>query len=59
LALWDLNAEAGNALAAEFGSNGVFVKTDVTSSDYVHMLTGAGAVWQCPHGDQLRRYRYR
>src|SRR6266446_559585 len=32
LALWDLNAEAGNALAAEFGSNGVFVKTDVTSS---------------------------
>ena len=35
LALWDLNAEAGNALAAEFGSNGVFVKTDVTSSDDV------------------------
>ena len=32
LALWDRNAEAGNALAAEFGSNGVFVKTDVTSS---------------------------
>ena len=35
LALWDLNAEAGNALAAEFGSNGLFVKTDVTSSDDV------------------------
>jgi NAD(P)-dependent dehydrogenase (short-subunit alcohol dehydrogenase family) len=35
LALWDLNAEAGNALAAEFGTNGLFVKTDVTSSDDV------------------------
>ena len=35
LALWDLNAEAGNALAAELGANVVFVKTDVTNSDDV------------------------
>ena len=35
LALWDLNAEAGNALAAELGSNGLFVKTDVNNSDDV------------------------
>ena len=35
LALWDLNAEAGNALAAELGPNGLFVKTDVTNSDDV------------------------
>jgi NAD(P)-dependent dehydrogenase (short-subunit alcohol dehydrogenase family) len=35
LAIWDLNVEAGNALAAEFGTNGVFVKTDVTDSDDV------------------------
>jgi NAD(P)-dependent dehydrogenase (short-subunit alcohol dehydrogenase family) len=35
LALWDLNAEAGNALAAEFGTNGLFDKIDVTSSDDV------------------------
>jgi NAD(P)-dependent dehydrogenase (short-subunit alcohol dehydrogenase family) len=35
LALWDLNAEAGNALAAEFGTNGLFIKTDVTNSDDV------------------------
>jgi NAD(P)-dependent dehydrogenase (short-subunit alcohol dehydrogenase family) len=35
LALWDLNAEAGNALAADLGSNGIFVKTDVTDSDDV------------------------
>ena len=33
LALCDLNAEAGNALAAEFGNNGFFVKTDVTRSE--------------------------
>jgi len=32
LALCDLNAEAGNALAAEFGTHGLFVKTDVTNS---------------------------
>src|SRR5207245_2825828 len=35
LALWDLNAEAGNVLAAELGPNGLFVKTDVTNSDDV------------------------
>lgn len=35
LALWDLNTEAGNALAAEFGSHGVFVQTDVTNGDDV------------------------
>ena len=35
LALWDRNAEAGHALAAEFGDNGLFVDTDVTSSDAV------------------------
>src|SRR5262245_37453255 len=35
LALWDLNVEAGNALAAELGSNGIFVKTDVTNSEGV------------------------
>ena len=33
LALCDLNAQAGNALAAEFGSNGLFVQTDVTRSE--------------------------
>ena len=33
LALCDLNAEAGNALAAELGNNGLFVKTDVTKSE--------------------------
>ncbi len=32
LALCDLNTEAGNALAAEFGANGLCVKTDVTNS---------------------------
>ena len=32
LALCDLNVEAGNAVAAEFGANGLFVKTDVTNS---------------------------
>lgn len=36
LALCDLNAEAGNALAAEFGTNGLYVKTDVTNSADVH-----------------------
>jgi NAD(P)-dependent dehydrogenase (short-subunit alcohol dehydrogenase family) len=35
LALWDRNAAAGNALAAEFGNNGLFVETDVTNSDNV------------------------
>src|SRR5262249_44740151 len=35
LALWDRNAEVGNALAAEFGNNGLFVETDVTNSDNV------------------------
>src|SRR5499425_2553471 len=35
LALWDLNVEAGNALAADLGSNGIFVKTDVTNSEVV------------------------
>jgi NAD(P)-dependent dehydrogenase (short-subunit alcohol dehydrogenase family) len=33
LALCDLNAEAGSALAAEFGNNGLFVQTDVTKSE--------------------------
>ncbi len=32
LALFDLNAEAGNTLAAEFGTHGLFVETDVTNS---------------------------
>jgi len=32
LALCDLNAEAGKALAAEFSHSGLFVKTDVTNS---------------------------
>ena len=35
LALWDRNAEAGHALAAEFGDNGLFIETDVTSADAV------------------------
>jgi NAD(P)-dependent dehydrogenase (short-subunit alcohol dehydrogenase family) len=35
VALWDLKAEAGNALAAELGTNGVFVMTDITKSDDV------------------------
>src|SRR6266849_1913955 len=35
LALFDLNAEAGNVLAAEFGNNGLFVKIDVTNADDV------------------------
>jgi NAD(P)-dependent dehydrogenase (short-subunit alcohol dehydrogenase family) len=35
LALWDRNAEAGHALAAEFGDSGLFIETDVTSSDGV------------------------
>ena len=35
LALFDLNAEAGNALAAEFGNNGLFVTIDVTNADDV------------------------
>jgi len=35
LVLFDLNAEAGNALAAEFGNNGLFVKIDVTNADDV------------------------
>jgi len=33
LALCDLNTDAGNALAAEFGHNGLFVQTDVTKSE--------------------------
>src|SRR5215471_888804 len=33
LALCDLNTDAGNALAAEFGNNGLFVKMDVTKSE--------------------------
>jgi NAD(P)-dependent dehydrogenase (short-subunit alcohol dehydrogenase family) len=40
LALCDLNAEAGKALAAELGHNGLFVMTDVTKSeDIQHALT--------------------
>ena len=40
LALCDLNTEAGNALAAEFGSNGLCVKTDVTNgADVQRALT--------------------
>jgi len=35
LVLFDLNAEAGNALAAEFGNNGLFVTIDVTNADDV------------------------
>jgi 3-hydroxyacyl-CoA dehydrogenase / 3-hydroxy-2-methylbutyryl-CoA dehydrogenase len=35
VALWDLQTEAGNALAAEFGPNGLCLKTDVTNSDDV------------------------
>lgn len=35
LALCDLNTEAGNALAAEFGNKGLFVKTDVTNAEDV------------------------
>ena len=35
LALFDLNAEAGNALAAECGTHGLFVETDVTNSEVV------------------------
>lgn len=35
VALWDLHVEAGNALAAQFGSNGIFTRTDVTNSDDV------------------------
>jgi NAD(P)-dependent dehydrogenase (short-subunit alcohol dehydrogenase family) len=42
LVLWDLNTEAGNALAAEFGTNGLFVKTDVTNgADVQRALTQA------------------
>ena len=33
LALCDLNADTGNALAAEWGNNGLFVQTDVTRSE--------------------------
>lgn len=40
LALCDLNAAAGNALAAELGHDGLFVMTDVTKSeDIQHALT--------------------
>lgn len=35
LALWDRNAEAGHALTAEFGVNGLCIETDVTNSDDV------------------------
>jgi NAD(P)-dependent dehydrogenase (short-subunit alcohol dehydrogenase family) len=35
VALWDLNVEAGVALASELGSHSLFVRTDVTSSDEV------------------------
>ena len=35
LALFDLNAEAGQALAAQFGTHGLFVETDVTNSEDV------------------------
>src|SRR5262245_24162079 len=35
LALLDLNAEAGHALAAKFGTHGLFVETDVTNSEDV------------------------
>ena len=33
LALCDLNAQAGNALATELGNNGLFIQTDVTRSE--------------------------
>jgi len=33
LALCDLNVQAGNALAAELGNNGLFIQTDVTKSE--------------------------
>ena len=40
LALCDLNVQAGNALAAELGSNGMFVQTNVTKSeDIQNVLT--------------------
>jgi NAD(P)-dependent dehydrogenase (short-subunit alcohol dehydrogenase family) len=40
LALCDLNAQAGNALAVELGNNGLFVQTDVTrSEDIQNVLT--------------------
>jgi NAD(P)-dependent dehydrogenase (short-subunit alcohol dehydrogenase family) len=40
LALCDLNVQAGNALAAELGSNELFVQTDVTKSeDIQNVLT--------------------
>jgi len=40
LALCDLNMQAGNALAAELDSNGLFVQTDVTKSeDIQNVLT--------------------
>ena len=40
LALCDLNVQAGNALAAELGNNGLFVQTDVTKSeDIQNVLT--------------------
>ena len=35
IVLCDLNVEAGQALAAELGSHGLFVRTDVTQSDDV------------------------
>jgi len=35
VALWDLNADAGQALAAELGQHGLFAKVDVTTSDDV------------------------
>src|SRR5437762_3380926 len=42
LVLWDRNTEAGNALSAEFGTNGLFVKTDVTDgADVQRALTQA------------------
>lgn len=40
LALCDLNAEAGNALAAEFDDQGLFVRTDVTRSEDIQAALG-------------------
>ena len=34
VAILDVNADTGNALAAQFGGNAVFIHTDVTNADY-------------------------
>jgi len=39
----DLNAEKGEALAAELGDSANFIETDVTDAEAVAASTGAGA----------------